>query len=297
MIDTPGVFDTSVMAASEGLTSNIPEALRSTTEKTFNELAKVFDMAPMGLDAILLVGRYGVKFTSEESEALQMLLKFLGEKSKEHMILVLTHGDQASRLSKKKGMSTQDLIGQWLKSLPDWVQEFVQEIKNRVVLFDNMTHDASSASKEQVSQVAGLVKVVDQITAGRGPFINDLTEASRKEMIEDAVGSGTLVKAIEQVRQEEQRLQQEMRSQGVRGARESAMYEAPEGTEEDRLSILASSLPPWYPEWLRKKLGRHLLEERAKRASNPNWISPLSDAIYASIVGLLLVRDELCVII
>ena len=185
MIDTPGVFDTSAVKAFKSYLAS----LFWSTKATLNELAKVFDMAPGGFDAIILVARYGTRFTGEETGALEILVKFLGEKSKDNMIVVLTHGDEASRKSTKEGASTEDLVGQWLESLPEWVQGFLKEIKNRVVVFNN-THDASSASKQQVAQVEELVKVIDHMTAGREPFINDLTKASEEQLnkhIEEAM--------------------------------------------------------------------------------------------------------------
>ena len=55
----------------------------------------MFVYAPRGFNAILLLVKFGSRFTRDDFDALQMLLKFLTPDAKKYMILVLTHGDQA----------------------------------------------------------------------------------------------------------------------------------------------------------------------------------------------------------
>ena len=53
------------------------------------------------------------------------------------MILLLTHGDQAEYEAEEEKISIDQRVSQWLKTLPSWVQNFINEIGNRVVLINN----------------------------------------------------------------------------------------------------------------------------------------------------------------
>ena len=202
MIDTPGVIDTSVV---QELTS-YTLYLRGISEKmkeTLRELARAFGMAPHGLNAVLLVAQYGARFTSEDSQALKLLLEFLGKESEQYMILILTHGDQAFVNAKDEGVSIEELIKNWSTTLPRWVQEFIERIKGRVILFNNMLrNDTVAEAQAQAKQLAELVNTIDAIAQGKKPYVNKLTEASEKELseqIEKAIEETSMLKELQEL--------------------------------------------------------------------------------------------------
>ena len=106
MIDTPGVLDTT--AVQHIKLGNILKGKvfksgnRETQDLILREVYKIFEMAPQGFDAIALVVKYGARFTNEDEQALKLLQSFLGNESKEYMILILTWGDQDYIMLKRK---------------------------------------------------------------------------------------------------------------------------------------------------------------------------------------------------
>lgn len=131
VIDTPGVLDTTA-------TSVFNFSRYADHQKDIlKEVNKMFAMAPFGFDAVLIVVKYGCRFTLEDAQALKILKALLEEDAKGHMILLLTHGDQAEHEAEEEEISTDQLISQWLKALPPWVQDFINEIGKRFVLINN----------------------------------------------------------------------------------------------------------------------------------------------------------------
>ncbi len=158
VIDTPGILDTNVVKKMSGLRSWLP-ANRANQERILKELAKMYTMAPKGFDAIIIVVRFGERFTAEDAEALKLLTAFLGKEAEGHMILLLTHGDEAERNAKKKKILPVDrYVKQWIGGLPDWVKDFIHQIGDRVVLFNNLL-DSDTASEAYNRQLKELVEV------------------------------------------------------------------------------------------------------------------------------------------
>ena len=134
VIDTPGVLDTGSLSATfkDHLKENADHQ-----KKILQEISKIFAMAPFGLDAIILVVKYGCRFTMEDAQALKMLQALLEEDATDHMILLLTYGDQAENEAEEEEISTNQRVDGWLKTLPDWLQSFINQIGNRVVVMNN----------------------------------------------------------------------------------------------------------------------------------------------------------------
>ena len=195
-------MDTSVIQELESHKAYILGYTKKTKE-TLGEVAKAFGMAPHGLNAVLLIAKYGARFTIEDSQALKLLLKFLGKESEQYMILILTQGDQARVHAKDEGVSIEVFIKNWLKTLPAWVQEFIEEIKGRVILFNNMLrNDTVAEAQAQANQLADLVNTIDAIAQGKKPYVNKLTEASEKELseqIEKAIEETGMLKELQEL--------------------------------------------------------------------------------------------------
>ena len=134
VIDTPGVLDTT--ATSVLKTFNLTR-YADHQKDILKEVSKIFAMAPFGFDAVILVAKYGSRFTMEDAQALKILEALLEVDAKGHMILLLTHGDQAEYEAEEEKISIDQRVSQWLKTLPSWVQNFINEIGNRVVLINN----------------------------------------------------------------------------------------------------------------------------------------------------------------
>lgn len=106
----------------------------------------------------MLITRYGERFTKEDGQALKLLTNFLGKESKEYMILILTWGDQAKHHAEDKSITPEECVSQWIKTLPKWVQDFVEDIKSRVVLFDNRLKEEKNPDALKL-QLSHLIKV------------------------------------------------------------------------------------------------------------------------------------------
>ena len=150
VIDTPGVLDTSSVKTLKSMP--LKSETRQVQKQILSEVYRIFQLAQNGFDAIMLVVKFGSRFTDEDGQALQLLINFLGKKSKEYMILILTYGDQARFEADDKKISVEQCISRWISTLPEWVQTFIKDIKNRVVLFDNrLREDKEPAGyKEQL---------------------------------------------------------------------------------------------------------------------------------------------------
>lgn len=244
MIDTPGVIDTSVTQELASYTLYL-QGISEKTKETLSELARAFRMAPHGLNAVLLVAQYGARFTSEDSQALKLLLEFLGKESEQYMILILTHGDEARVRAKDEGVPIEELIKNWLTTLPRWVQEFIEQIKDRVILFNNMLRaDTAAGAEAQVKQVADLVNTIDAMTQGKKPYVNALTEASKKELSEhidkaiDETGMQKELQERESQKEESEELLKAVLSQSRRVSKFDRLFETLLNLIENRCTIL-----------------------------------------------------------
>ena len=126
-----------------------------------DEASRILELAPNGFHAIVLVARYGCRFTDEDAQALQLLQGFLGDNVRKYIILVLSFGDQAEHeaTEDKTPLSPDELVDTWLLTSPDWVQTFIDQIgEDRVVSFNNRLkpHSQPEAYKRQLSK---LIKV------------------------------------------------------------------------------------------------------------------------------------------
>ena len=145
VIDTPGGLDTTATSF-----------FNLTRYADHQEVSKIFAMAPFGFDAVILVVKYGCRFTMEDAQALKMLEALLEEDAKGHMILLLTHGDQAEYEAEEEEISIDQRVSQWLKTLPPWVQHFINQIGNRVVLINNTLRP----QKDQEAYGKQLIKLI-----------------------------------------------------------------------------------------------------------------------------------------
>ena len=158
VIDTPGIMDTapvSRMEKAKEVMKNVTGLYNEKQQEILRELHKVFVMSPDGLDAVIITIKYGGRFGLEDAEALKILKNFLGTEAQPYMILILTHGDQAARDAKRKKRSIEDHLKWYISTLPDWAQQFMKEIGERRMLFDNSLDPTENPDdcKRQVSKL------------------------------------------------------------------------------------------------------------------------------------------------
>ena len=139
MIDTPGVIDTKIVEQMARSKLSYKVGLNEELEQTLKELARMVLYAPRGFNAILLVARFGSRFTAEDYEGLQLLLKFLSAEAQKYMILVLTHGDEAENSASKKSITVEKYLQDWINKMDDSLKNFIHDdLEDRVVLLNCM---------------------------------------------------------------------------------------------------------------------------------------------------------------
>ena len=139
MIDTPGVIDTKIVKQMTSMWSQAQykAGFKKELETSLKELAKMVFYAPRGFNAILLLAKFGSRFTRDDGDALQMLLKFLSAEAQNYMILVLTHGDEAEYHASEEGITVEEYLKNWINRMDDWLKNFIHDdLKDRVVLLN-----------------------------------------------------------------------------------------------------------------------------------------------------------------
>ena len=162
VIDTPGVLDNSALSVLTEYHGSKLKAYFSENKKkqseVLHEVSQIFAMAPRGFDGFLLVARFDDRFTDEDAQALKMIKTLLGKEALSYMIFVLTRGDQAEREAKREGKTVEDVVEDWISGLPKFVQDFIKEINNRVLLFNNFLTPEEEPGKYK-SQLSKLIEV------------------------------------------------------------------------------------------------------------------------------------------
>ncbi|PFX20179.1 putative protein PHLOEM PROTEIN 2-LIKE A3 [Stylophora pistillata] len=215
VIDTPGIMDTVPISAWEKakeVAKNVTGLFNERQQDILRELAKVFVMSPDGLDAIIITIKYGGRFGRDDAEALKMLKSFFGSEAHSYIILILTHGDQAARDAKKKKRSIEDHLKWYITTLPDFVQKFITEIGERRVLFDNSL-DPDEKPDDRKKQVSKLLQIIDEVRKQKGPFIHNLTGASREvldKQIKKAMDESGLTRQAEDLRRKEEEIKRQL---------------------------------------------------------------------------------------
>lgn len=168
MIDTPGLLDSFTVERLK--TVPLTSGTRHAQKQILKEVYRIFALAPTGFDAILHVVQYGSRFTDNCGQALRLLINFLGSRSKEYLILILTYGDQAKWMAEDENITVEECIWRWIRTLPHWMQDYINDINGRVVLFDNRLRE----DKDPVGfkkQLTHLIEV-NSVLYLRGFFMN-----------------------------------------------------------------------------------------------------------------------------
>ncbi|CAL1534694.1 unnamed protein product [Lymnaea stagnalis] len=124
------------------------------TESDINLLKKAISANPSGYHAVLLVFRYGVRFTVQDEDTIRNLKNILGENFiKSFCILVMTCGDLFD--IDDLGLTSEQLCSKANRNF----QTILRECCDRIIWFDNKTKDEDKRNK----QTSELIKMVDQL--------------------------------------------------------------------------------------------------------------------------------------
>ncbi|XP_019618991.1 PREDICTED: GTPase IMAP family member 4-like [Branchiostoma belcheri] len=126
------------------------------------EVAKWLVETKDGINAILLIHKFGVRFTDQQKTLLGALVKYFGKDVYEHCIVVLTHGDQAEEAMKDGSLtSIEEYVSEEWGGLP----KLMEKVDNRHVVFNNRAEDEDEKKK----QVERLMDRVDEVR-GQSPY-------------------------------------------------------------------------------------------------------------------------------
>lgn len=216
VIDTPGIMDTAPVSAMGKLQEAVKNAtglFNSKQKEILRELSKVFVLSPDGLDAVIVTIKYGNRFGVEDAEALKILKKFFGPEAQPYTFLILTHGDQATRDAKKKKRSVDDHLKWYISTLPDWVQQFISELGERILLFNNSL-DPEENPDACNKQVGRLVQIIDEVrNKQKRPLMHRLNNVSKgvlDRQIKRAMEECGLNKQEEALRLQEEKLKKQL---------------------------------------------------------------------------------------
>uniref|UniRef100_A0A0B7A0L8 AIG1-type G domain-containing protein n=1 Tax=Arion vulgaris TaxID=1028688 RepID=A0A0B7A0L8_9EUPU len=123
-------------------------------EKTFYDIDKALNS--ISFAAVIVVLKYGVRFTKQEQDAILMIKSTFGfDVIKKHGVIVLTYGD-----SFKLDMEENDLTFEdWCRGQSGQVRELFDECGYRCVLFNNRTKDGSILNDQQEKLFSAIAKI------------------------------------------------------------------------------------------------------------------------------------------
>ena len=164
VIDGPGIGETRL---------NRQEAV----EKAIEDMAKAMAMCTKGFHAMLLVYRFGVRFTQEEQDSIDFLKSMLGSNVFKHFgICVMTYGDQFHESMNDEGMPGMTPL-EWSLKQDSQFASLVKECGHRVVLFDNRSTD----DQVKDTQVMKLLHVVKELPNNGRRYTNRDFESMHRE--------------------------------------------------------------------------------------------------------------------
>lgn len=187
VIDTPGVIDTKIVKQMKSNRRKLSYilGLNEELETTLKEVARMVVYAPRGFNAILLLAKFGSRFTAEDYDALQLLLEFLSAEAQKYMILVLTHGDMAEYYASQKSITVEEYLKDWINKMNDWLKNFIHDdLKDRVVLFNCRLRPGREPQAHK-KQLCKLIEMIDKIKEEqKDPFKTEFTD----DRLTDAAG-------------------------------------------------------------------------------------------------------------
>ncbi|KAK0046061.1 GTPase IMAP family member 7-like isoform X2 [Biomphalaria pfeifferi] len=144
VVDTPGVMDTSVNS-------------NQAKKKSCDEMIEAMVQCPEeGKRALLLVLKYGDRFTEETRKCVDIIETIFGDRCLEKCcIVVFTHGESFDLNNEERNISFED----WCRSQEKGLKLLLQRCEYRCLLFRNKTKDSEVSRK----QVESLIQMTDKL--------------------------------------------------------------------------------------------------------------------------------------
>ncbi|KAH9523971.1 hypothetical protein Btru_047714 [Bulinus truncatus] len=115
----------------------------------YADFVKVVDRCKSygGIDAILLVLKYGSRFTKQEKDAVAVVKSVFGNKDfSRRGIIVMTYGDLFE--TDVEESSNTSSFEEWCSTQTGDMSQLIREVDKRIVLFDNRTKEESKKKKQ-----------------------------------------------------------------------------------------------------------------------------------------------------
>ncbi|CAL1532622.1 unnamed protein product [Lymnaea stagnalis] len=165
VIDGPGLDDTEKTSKEDFLAS-------------ISSVEKALDLCDYGFSAIIVVLRFGFRFTRQESDAIRLMRSILGKDVlKKYGVCLMTHGDNfefemTQDVEESKAMSFKE----WCEAQTGDIKVLFEECNFRHVLFDNKTRDQGKKAKQR-QQLLSLIPT-------GGCYSKDEFLASERDLVE-----------------------------------------------------------------------------------------------------------------
>uniref|UniRef100_A0A3B4BMH0 AIG1-type G domain-containing protein n=1 Tax=Periophthalmus magnuspinnatus TaxID=409849 RepID=A0A3B4BMH0_9GOBI len=195
VVDTPGLFDSTM-----------------SHHEVNEEMLKCISLLAPGPHVFLLVLQIG-RFTPEEKETLNLIMKAFGKDAQKFTIILFTHGDKLEDY----GLSLEEFIQ---KKCDDSCKKLISDCGNRCHVFNNKEKD----TERKYIQVRGLIKKIDDVVRanGGGCYTNEMLqeaeaaiqkETQRLLQEKEEEMKRKMEEMEEKFKQEMQKMQQRMEEQ------------------------------------------------------------------------------------
>ncbi|CAL1526493.1 unnamed protein product [Lymnaea stagnalis] len=144
VVDTPGVMDTEIH-----------------NDQTLPKIFEAMSLCPNGFQALILVTKFGIRYTKEERDTLEVLKEYFGSNFlKDFGVVVMTQGDNFDINHEKDKITFKD----WLekpdkKEQDDSFAKLLAECNHRCVLFYNLGKKYDAKRKLCVKELLELIDV------------------------------------------------------------------------------------------------------------------------------------------
>ncbi|KAH9523975.1 hypothetical protein Btru_047719 [Bulinus truncatus] len=143
----------------------------------YADFVKVVDRCKSygGIDAILLVLKYGSRFTKQEKDAVAVVKSVFGNTDfSRRGIIVMTYGDLFE--TDVEESSNTSSFEEWCSTQTGDMSQLIREVDKRIVLFDNRTKEESKKKKQFESLMEFLRQIKREVKYRK----IDLDEAKRR---------------------------------------------------------------------------------------------------------------------
>ncbi|CAL1540020.1 unnamed protein product [Lymnaea stagnalis] len=142
VVDTPGVMDT--------VKSN---------DQTLAKIYEAMSLCPNGFNALILVMKFGCRYTKEEKDSLNVLKTYFGSTFlKDFGIVIMTKGDSFDLEHANNKMTFRDWLELQNKEQGNQVAQVLQECNGRCVLFYNIGKKFDAKKNLCVTELLNIVK-------------------------------------------------------------------------------------------------------------------------------------------